>query len=387
MLPRRNLIRNLKKAVEQPDYALQALAQRGKSFLTYHLQDGRSSYPETISCLLTYRCNLRCKMCGQWGEKGSSRNYTNETLKEELSLDIMKSLIDDVKCFRPNITVFGGEPFMHHECLDIVAYIKNAGMRCNIITNGVLLEKNAEAIVDLNLDEIIFSLDGPGEIHDEMRSAKGTFDKAMAGLKSIAEIKKRKGKSRPHVNISTTLFEINYKALDEVVAAAEQIAAKSITFHHLIFLDQKAYDMQNMIFNRDFDTTCHEWGGFVRDKLPDMDIDYLVKKMFELKRKETKLDISFYPNFTNEEIYQYYSNFNFTPSSYKNRCVSPWMVAYIFPDGSVRPCQSLNYSSGNIKKDTFRNIWNNDKHVRFRKITKKNKVYPVCSRCTELYRF
>lgn len=387
MIPRRNLFRAFKKSIAQPRYAYQALWQRGKSLFTYHFEDGRSSYPETISCLLTYRCNLRCKMCGQWGENGSSKHFTPDMLKQELSLGTIKGIVDDVKKFKPNITLFGGEPLLHKDCIEIVSYVKQAGMRCNVITNGTVLQKYAEKLVDLGLDEIIFSLDGPREIHDETRNAQGTFDKAYAGLMCVAETKSKKGKEFPHINISSTLFETNYRFLDDTVAVAEQIKAKSITFHHLIFTDRETYDKQNLIFERYFNTTCYDWGGFVRDKLPEIDVEYLLGKIEELKTKDSKVDISFYPNFTNDEIFHYYTDFNFVPLSYKKRCVSPWMVAYIFPDGSVRPCQSLNYSSGNIKDDTFRNIWNNDKQVRFRKLTKENKVYPVCSRCTELYRF
>lgn len=387
MIPRRNIVRSIKKGIAQPGYAIQAIKQRGKSYLTYHFKDGHSSFPETISCLLTYRCNLRCKMCGQWGEKGSSKNIHPEILREELSVDVMKGIVNDVKGFKPNITLFGGEPLLHKDCLKIVLLIKQAGMRCNVITNGTLLEQYAKQFVNIGLDEIIFSLDGPQNIHDEMRNAKGTFDRAYKGLLSIAREKKKKGVEYPHVNISSTLFEINYRFLDDIVKVAEQLDATSITFHHLIFLNQKIYDVQNKLFEDNFETKCYDWEGFVRESLPEIDVKYLVDKINELRKRDSKVDISFYPNFTADEVSKYYTDFNFVPSSYKCRCISPWMVAYIFPDGSVRPCQSLNYTSGNIKEDTFRNIWNNDKQRHFREITKRNRVYPVCSRCTELYRF
>lgn len=326
-------------------------------------------------------------MCGQWGEKGSSKNFHPEILKEELSVDIIRGIVNDVKCFKPNITLFGGEPLLHKDCLEIVSLIKQAGMRCNVITNGTLLERYAEQFVDIGLDEIIFSLDGPRDIHNEMRNAKGTFDMAYRGLKSVAIEKKKRGRDYPHVNISSTLFETNYRFLDDTLKVAEQLEAASITFHHLIFLNQEIYDMQNKIFQDNFNTTCYDWGGFVRDKLPEIDVKYLIDKINELKKRDSMVDVSFYPNFTSDEILRYYTDFSFVPSSYRCRCISPWMVAYIFPDGSVRPCQSLNYTSGNIKEETFRNIWNNEKQRRFREITKKNKIYPVCSRCTELYRF
>ncbi len=387
MIPRRNFIRSLKKAIEQPEYALDALVQRGKSFLSYYFQNGTSAYPETISFLLTYRCNLRCKMCGQWGESGSSKKFSAQTLNEEISLDLVKGVIDEVKGFKPNITLFGGEPFMHQQCLAAASYIKEAGLRCNIITNGTLLEKFAEPIVKLGIDEIIFSLDGPRDIHDNMRNAKGTFDKAMKGLGAVAEAKRQFGSETPLVNISSTLFETNYKYLDDIVEAAEKIEAKSITFHHLIFLSRKIYEQHNLLFDSHFKTRCDDWGGFVRDSLPQIEVKYLIAKIAELKNRDSKVGISFYPNFSDPDVERYYTDFDFVPTSYKNRCVSPWMVAYIFPDGTVRPCQSLNYSSGNLKENGFKKIWNNENHIRFRQITKRLKRYPVCSRCTEFYRF
>ncbi len=30
--------------------------------------------------------------------------------------------------------------------------------------------------------------------------------------------------------------------------------------------------------------------------------------------------------------------------------ISPWLVAYVFPDGEVRPCLNCNYSYGNIER-------------------------------------
>jgi hypothetical protein len=32
--------------------------------------------------------------------------------------------------------------------------------------------------------------------------------------------------------------------------------------------------------------------------------------------------------------------------SYKRRCLSPWMVAYVPPDGRVKPGLSLGYATG-----------------------------------------
>jgi radical SAM protein with 4Fe4S-binding SPASM domain len=256
-----------------------------------------------------------------------------------------------------------------------------------MITNGILLEKHASSLINLGIDEIIFSLDGPREVHDEVRSAKGTFDRAFKGLKLIRDLKKESGLNKPVINISSTIFETNYKRLDELISIAEELMASTITFHHLIFLSKEMYNHHNKIFKGYYGMVCNDWKGFVRDSLPDIDVELLIRKKEEIEKRDSKVKIAFYPNFTNEEIRRYYTEFDFTSSSYGKRCISPWMVSYIFPDGTVRPCQSLNFSPGNVRDEPFRKIWNNEKYMRFRKITKKEKRYPACTRCTELYRF
>ena len=100
------------------------------------------------------------------------------------------------------------------------------------------------------------------------------------------------------------------------------------------------------------------------------------------------MNISVFPNFDNDEIRRWYTQFEFTSTSYRNRCMSLWMTAYIFPDGSVRPYHSMNYIVGNIRNDTFRNIWNNDTYKAYRKYIKTHKKFTVCSKgCTEFFRY
>ncbi len=387
MIPRRNIIRAARKAVTQPEYAVDAFLKRLKSSVTYKFCNGYSAYPETISLFLTYKCNLRCKMCGQWGEKGSSHEFSPEELKKQLTVDDIRRLLDNVASFTPTITLFGGEPLIYPDLPEVIRMIKARNMRCNVITNGVLLESKAESIIDAGIDEIIFSLDGPRDIHNEIRGNPNTFDKAMAGFKKVASLKKELGTGSPLVNISSTIFEMNYERLDEVIRAAEEMSASSITFHHLIFLSREIYKRHDRIFQNYFSCSSYDWAGFVRDNTPALDPEKLIKILKKLKMLRTDIDVSVYPNLTDSEILRYYTSFDFQPDSYSKRCMSPWMVAYIFPDGSVRPCQSLNYSIGNIKDGTFKELWNGDNALNFRQKLKTDRQFPVCTRCTEFYRY
>ncbi len=387
MIPRRNLLRAIKKALGQPGYAWRVFRQRLKSDLSYRFGDGRSAYPETISLFLTFQCNLRCKMCGQWGEHGSAKQYSKEKLQSHLSVEEIKALIDDVRGFQPNITLFGGEPLLYPGWDEVVRYVKAAGMRCNMISNCTLLPKHAERVVEVGVDEIIVSLDGPERIHDEIRGREGTFARLRGGLDALHEVKQKQGVRRPLINVSSVIFEENYELLDETLRTCESLHADSVTFHHLIFISQEIYERHCATFGAQFNVPESDWAGFVWEKLPQIDPEKLIAKLREVKSIPTDLDVSVYPNFTDEEIRRYYTNFDFTPSSYKPRCMSPWMVAYIFPDGSVRSCNTLCFVAGNLREHTFREIWNNERYVEFRRTLRERKHFPACIRCTEFYRF
>lgn len=383
MIPIRNLKRNLKKALLFPGYAFRALCLRGRSALSYYYGDGKSALPETISLLLTYRCNLRCKMCGQWGEVGSARHYTPEILKQELGIDDIRSLIDDVRGFSPTITLFGGEPLIYRDIVSVIEYIKSSGMRVNIITNGTFLSRYAKDLVRLGLDEIIFSLDGPADIHDRVRGRKGVFRDAEKGFSIVSEEKKRRGVKRPVVNVNSTIFDFNYEYLSETFKSAKAMGAMEVTFHHLIFLNRQIYDAHNRVMKKKFDTVSTDWEGFILDELPSIDPDRLIENL----RKIRSYGASVYPNLTDKEVREYYTNFEFSPKSYPKRCMSPWMVAYIFPEGSVRPCLSQGVSLGNIREKSFREIWNGEGYRSYRREVKERGMFDACIRCTELYRF
>lgn len=386
MLRLRNLSRSLKKAVVDPGYAVQVFRKRFAAYLSFCFGRGYSSPPETISLFLTYRCNLRCKMCGQWGEDGWARKLPAEAVISELPLETLERFLDEIEPWKPAITLFGGEPLLYGKWEELIRCIKAHGLRVNIITNGTLLGRYARAVVDLGVDELIFSLDGPEEIHDDMRSGKGIFRKAVDAFTEVIRYRRETGRENPKIHISTTIFETNYRRLDELVGVAESIGADTITFHHLIFLSHDMCADHRRVFSDEFGLQCSDWTGFARDTLPDIDSEYLAAKLAELRKRKSPVAIAVYPNFTEVEIRKYYTRFEFTPESYKDRCISPWMTVYIFPNGDVKPCLDTCFIPGNIMTESFRAIWNNGNYRRYRSVLRFHGSFPGCKRCTELYR-
>jgi len=327
-------------------------------------------------------------MCGQWGTNGAFREYPSEVVRQQLSLDEIRNLIDDVRHYNPNITLFGGEPMLYPNWLKVVEIVKAAGLRCNIVTNGTYIGKWVREIADSRLDEIIFSLDGPAEIHDKIRGVPGTFQKAINGLQELNTLKNTRNLNRPLVNINCTITELNYRSIDEIIKIAEDIGACGLTLHHLLFLDRATVMEFIPFFQEKFGQTPTDWLGFIVDELPQIDPEYLIAKRNELKTRRFDTDVNFYPNLEDNEIRQWYTQFQFKATSYKNRCQSLWATAYVFPDGSVRPYHSMNFTPGNILQDKFSKIWNNSTYVAYRNYVKKHKCFSVCSKgCTEFFRY
>ncbi len=384
MMLRRNFKRFFNKAIRQPFYAFDVLRHRLAAYLYYCLSGGRSAWPEAITLFLTHRCNLRCKMCGQWGEGGVTGKSIARHLHTDTSFNDMKALVDDISSFKPNITLFGGEPLLYERCIDLIKYIKRKKMHCLIITNGSLLEISAKDIVTSGLDELNVSLDGSLKLHDEMRGLPGLFERIMKGLEKIQRIKADMNRRRPLVNLQCTITKYNYEDLEQLPAVADRVGADSLTFHNLIFLNDKTLEKQKE-FDRVLGCACADWEGFRFE--PGIDPEALYNKITKILSAKHKFIIDFYPNFSREALMEYYTKSDYTGPRYSSRCISPWVAAYIFPDGEVRPCLNSNYSYGSVAATKFTQLWNNEKAVKFRSFLKEKHLFPVCARCTELYRY
>jgi radical SAM protein with 4Fe4S-binding SPASM domain len=384
MIPWRNFRRFVSKTVKQPGYAFRVFLKRLSANFYRVLGNGRSAPPESLTLFLTHRCNLHCLMCGQWGEAGVTKKQGQEYIRQELTLDELKKLICDLSLFKPSITLFGGEPLLYPFCPQVIEYIKKKNLHCLMITNGSLLEEKAKELVKSGLDELNVSLDGAAELHDQIRGMPGLFDKIMRGIEQVNYFKRESGRSKPLINLQCTINKQNYMHLDQMPAVAKQANADSLTFHNLIFIDRKTLEKQKE-YDLLLDCASSAWEGFLME--PGIDPKILYEKITAILSGKYRFNVDMYPNFSCSELNDYYGNPCYTPSEKSARCLSPWLVAYVFPDGQLRPCLNSAYSYGDIRKDDFSKVWNSEAAVKYRLLLKEKNIFPACARCTELYRY
>lgn len=386
MIPFRNFKRFFQKGLKQPLYAARVAGKRLGAYVAYTFKRGKVSAPEAITFFLTRVCNLRCKMCGQWGDHGITKTQGADDIKAWLSLEEIKGVIDGIAPHRTSVTLFGGEPFLHPQIIDIIDAVKKAGLHVLVITNGTLLERFADSLVALNLDELNISIDGGKILHEDIRGLPGVFDRIMAGIDKVNAAKKKQGRSAPLINIQCTISRFNCDRLEELLDVARLAQANSLTFHNLIFLTPELIARQKA-FDDKLGCSSRDWEGFVFE--PGIDPKKLFDQLAQVKDKARteKFSVDIFPNFSKKGLAEYYQNPDYLPSEYAPRCVSPWVCAYVFPDGEVRPCLNCSYSFGNVKTTDFLKIWNGPLAVRYRQELKKEGIFPACRRCTELYRY
>lgn len=330
IIPWKNIYRFTAKLLKQPQYAIWVALKRLQAFLSYYTGKGKSFQPESITLFLTEKCNLRCKMCGQWGESGVTKNKAAGDVKAELDFETLKKFIDQISYFKPSITLFGGEPMLYPKCVELIKYIKNKKMHVLMITNAALIKGKAAELVESGLDELNVSLDGPRDLHDQIRGLPGLFETITAGLKKVQAYKKAKKLKFPLINLQCTITKYNYLQLEKMIEVAEDIGANSLTYHNLIFVNQDLIEKQK-VYDHQLKCSSDNWKGFVF--APEIDSDILYDKMQLILNRKYSFSVDFYPNLSRDGLKDYYNNPSYLPDEYPKRCLSPWVCAYVFPDG------------------------------------------------------
>lgn len=354
------------------------------------LSNGYSFYPYLIHITPTNLCNLRCKMCGQWGETGNYHNKESSFLKETINIEEFERLIDDVSEFSPTIFLTGGEPFYYKDIIRLIKYIKQKNLICWVITNGTLLENYADEIVRLGVDVLYVSIDGPEHAHNEIRGIHNGYQKISSGIKKVINAKEKLNKQRPLLCQVFTITEHSFPYLENIAETTENLGFEMLLIKHPYFNNTKTGKDYEALMKKVFQCHAPSWQGWVNDETR-IDTHVLQKSISRLLLKNHKFQLAFFPTIKVSDIPQYYSNtqdifYNGGKSRKKvKRCIAPWTQTMIYPNGDIVFCNdNPDYILGNIKTERFPEIWNNNKSRKFRKFIREN-VLPICSRCCGLY--
>lgn len=219
------------------------------------------------------------------------------------------------------------------------------------------------------VDDIIVSLDGDQQKHDEIRNIPNAFKKLKEGIKYL-----KLTNPDYRITVRSVIHRLNFRNWQGIIDAAKEMGADQISF--------LPADVSSHAFNRQ---TAWQEPRQHEILISEKELPELQEAIYYVLTNNTE---NFHDGFFAESaikiqnIYQYYAAFyNLNPFPYK-KCNAPWVSAVIEADGSVRPC-FFHDAIGNIRDNSISDILNGEKGLNFRKglnmATNDTCVKCVCS--------
>lgn len=284
----------------------------------------------------------------------------------EITADDLKPHLKSIKTLQVRwVVLSGGEPQLHSDLAALTELLRVNGVRVTLLTAGLLLEAHADSVVN-TFDDVIVSLDGPSEIHNQIRRVSRAFELLARGVEALR-------KRRPGMLVSgrSTIQKANYRYLRETVRTAKQIGLSSISF--------LGVDLVTEAFNR-----AGGWPAIRQNAtaLDPEEVNELDQEITLLTEEHSEDIASGYiaenPEKLRRIVLHFRAHLGQLPAV-APRCNAPWVSAVIETDGAVRPC-FFHQPFGNIHENTLQEVLNSQQAEDFRE-TLDIASNPVCRNC------
>jgi radical SAM protein with 4Fe4S-binding SPASM domain len=357
------------------------LVQEKANRFDYRFLNGHTRSLSLIYMRLTPLCNLRCVMCGQRGEKGVLKGkFAIEEAKKVVPLERYLRFVDEVARKYLIFYMWGGEPFLYPGFMDLASYVVKKGCVLSVNTNGTFLEREAERIVRDGWHALFVSLDGFEETNDAIRG-KGSYERVIKGFEALNQAKRRNNTDLPYLGIVSTMSNLNYRDLDKLAEAAQDF---NLSWHIInlgTYTNDAVVARQRKVMQELFDTDIWCLDGFNTNYNSGIDGEEFAAILRKVHSLQPGYPIITVPAIPPEAIGTYYSD---PEKPIRQRCRIPWSQTNIDYNGDVHFCADYpDYVLGNLMEADFRDIFNNERAVKFRRELKASPggIFPGCLRC------
>jgi MoaA/NifB/PqqE/SkfB family radical SAM enzyme len=299
--------------------------------------------PMKLGIEVTQRCNSKCKSCDRW------YNFS----RVELATEEYKKLLSDVRSMGTStVSLTGGEALLRKDLFELIQHGKEIGLYVTMNSNGILInERFSKKIVESGVEIISFSLDGSkAEIHDEIRGVKGNYDKVINAVKNIRRYRKKK----PLISLNMTINGMNKHDIINTAKLTKEIGADGFTI-------QPIHQTKGM--------------GFMIDenqKLRPEDYDKIDEQIRTALKRYPEMFI--HSKDYSMEIKTFLKN---PKLLYKFKCVAGYLLADVYPNGDVFVCPAWGRKIGNLRENSFKEIWWSEMARQTRGLIRDDK-HPIC---------
>jgi radical SAM protein with 4Fe4S-binding SPASM domain len=304
---------------------------------------------------ITDRCNLRCNHCYQ-------EDFTGNF---EMSLDDLISIADDLLRVtkkwnkKAEFSITGGEPFVRKDFLYFLEYLNSQDNVSNIdiLSNGTLItEQQVKKLKKISkLKSVQISLDGASSKTHDLIRGKGSFEKAINGIRKLKEY-------AINVKIMFTLQRFNKDDIPYLYDLSLKENVKSITIERTVPIGS-AKNLKEYL-------------------LSPAEIRQIFEYIYNRDTYEKQMDVLKYrPLWINFKSCDYNI---ITDNELGAVCSIGLDGICILPDATVLPCRRLPIPIGNLKRDSLEKIWFTSDLLW--QIRDKNNLKGKCNSCEYISR-
>ena len=291
--------------------------------------------PKWIAWEITRRCNLRCVHC-------RSSSQLEVEGHPDFSLDEAKRVLDDIHSYAsPVVVLSGGEPLLRPDVFDIARYGTALGLRMCLATNGSLVTADTcRLIIESGIRMVSLSLDGStATVHDDFRNQPGAFDGVMNAIRLF--------------NAHNIDFLVNSsftkRNQDEAPKIHQLVKSLGATAWYLFMIVPTGRGEEIMA-----------------ELIPPDEYEAMLNWHYDMEKEEDELLVRptcapQYYRVVLQRAKQEGERFKrrtlkFSTGGSKG-CLAGQLICMIDVDGNVLPCSYFPLPAGNIRHQSFREIW------------------------------
>jgi radical SAM protein with 4Fe4S-binding SPASM domain len=350
------------------------LHRRYRWILQHAGEAGCVPLPLIYKLELTHACNLRCKMCFQWGQEGWCRKEKMHDRSGELDLDIIESLFAQVGKTRPDVILIGGEPLLYSHFESLSALLKKYQCNTTICTNGLELNRHEDVIAKNPFLAFVVSLDGLQETNDFIRGA-GVYKKVTENIRALKKLTRP-----PYIGIQFTIRPENVGQMHAFCQEMGKLGADWVLLNLFWFITEKEAGAYQDVIRQSYGIIPSKHLGF---RMPyPIDRRLFIEQYRKIQNGHFPMQVSCYLK-KPEDMHAYIDDSAGLVST--RRCYKQWIRADITPSGDVSPCiQFPDLVFGNLGDATIKEIWNNSQFKQFRERACRMNL-PLCGKCNNIY--
>ncbi|NQU44661.1 radical SAM protein [bacterium] len=280
-----------------------------------------------------------------------------------------------------------GEPFIQKDLFDVIGMIHAEGAAVSIITNGTLLdEKAARKLVGHKLTVVNFSIDaGTREVFNRVRLG-ADFDKVVANIDRLVELKRRLNVPFPVMAINMTLMRDTLAEIEAVIDLAARWDIHLINAQTVMSLKDTP-DRSQDVTNLEAQEALARAEPYARRAW--VEIRYLpLSSDFETLAKDEEQGDLYAPG------YRYRKTARKQPGVKGFYCPSLWNQMYVGVDGHMMYCCMADAELrerfgpiGRIQDADPGDLWNHEKVVNLRRSLLQGNPPEECRKCYALEQF